>query len=169
MERSFIALGSNLGDRAFFMREARRRVAELDGVRLLGASSIHETQPVGPAGQEPYLNAVIEVDTSLDARDLLEHLLAIESDLGRRRTVRWGPRQIDLDILLFGDVVIDEPGLTVPHPRLAERAFVLAPLAELKGELIPPGLGKSVDQLLNAAERSGVNRISIDRWSICSS
>jgi 2-amino-4-hydroxy-6-hydroxymethyldihydropteridine diphosphokinase len=127
----YIGLGSNLGDRAANLRAA---LAELNqgNMRVLRCSSFHETQPVGgPPGQKAYLNAVCEVDTQLDPRALLERLQMIEARLGRVRTVRNGPRTLDLDLLLYRDYVIDEPELTVPHPRMWERSFVLDPLAEI--------------------------------------
>jgi 2-amino-4-hydroxy-6-hydroxymethyldihydropteridine diphosphokinase len=136
---AFIGLGSNLGDREGNLRAALARLTELGEVR---ASSFRETDPVGVTDQPRFLNAAAEVSTDLPARDLLDALLAIERDLGRDRAreERWGPRTLDLDLLLYGDDVIDEPGLTVPHPRLAERRFVLEPLHELApGLLLPDG------------------------------
>jgi 2-amino-4-hydroxy-6-hydroxymethyldihydropteridine diphosphokinase len=134
--RAFVGLGANLGDR----ETAIRRAADLIGATRL--STIIETEPWGYANQPPFLNAVAEVDTPLTARELLTHLLDVERRLGRERIgPRWGPRRIDLDLLLFGDEVVDEPGLQVPHPRLAERAFVLEPLAELAPAQEIPGLG----------------------------
>jgi 2-amino-4-hydroxy-6-hydroxymethyldihydropteridine diphosphokinase len=134
--RAFVGLGANLGDR----EAAIRRAAELIGATRL--STIIETEPWGYANQPPFLNAVAEVDTQLPARELLAQLLDVERRLGRERVgPRWGPRRIDLDLLLFGDEVIDEPGLEVPHPRMAERAFVLEPLAELAPAQEIPGLG----------------------------
>jgi 2-amino-4-hydroxy-6-hydroxymethyldihydropteridine diphosphokinase len=136
---AFIGLGSNLGDREGNLRAALARLTELGEVR---ASSFRETDPVGVTDQPKFLNAAAELSTDLPARDLLDALLAIERDLGRDRAreERWGPRTLDLDLLLYGDDVIDEPGLTVPHPRLAERRFVLEPLHELApGLLLPDG------------------------------
>jgi 2-amino-4-hydroxy-6-hydroxymethyldihydropteridine diphosphokinase len=134
--RAFVGLGANLGDR----EAAIRRAADLIGATRL--STIIETEPWGYANQPPFLNAVAEVDTPLTARELLTHLLDVERRLGRERVgPRWGPRRIDLDLLLFGDEVIDEPGLEVPHPRMAERAFVLEPLAELAPAQEIPGFG----------------------------
>jgi len=127
----YIGLGSNLGDRAANLRAA---LAELESgdLHVLRCSSFHETQPVGgPPGQEAYLNAVCEVDTQLDPRALLERLQVIEARLGRVRTVRNGPRTLDLDLLLYQDRTIAEPELIVPHPRMWERSFVLEPLAEI--------------------------------------
>jgi 2-amino-4-hydroxy-6-hydroxymethyldihydropteridine diphosphokinase len=136
--RAFIGLGSNLGDRLANLSDAVGRLARTDGVTVTRVSRIYETAPVGPP-QSDYLNAVAEVRTSLPARVLLEALLAIEADLGRVRGERWGPRIIDLDLLTYGRDEIDEPGLTVPHPRMHERAFVLVPLLELEADPLLPG------------------------------
>lgn len=117
---------------------------------------MHETEPVGPPGQERYLNAAAVIATALTPRDLLGRLLAIEASRGRVRPdpVRWGPRTLDLDLLLFGNLTIDEPGLTVPHPRLAERLFVLRPLAEVAGQCTVPGTGRTVMELLNLRDHA---------------
>ena len=136
MTVAYVGLGANLGDREAAIRAA---AAALPATRL---STIRETEPWGYADQPPFLNAVAEVETDLSPRALLERLLEIERSLGRRRGgPRWGPRTIDLDLLLFGAQTIDEPGLIVPHPRLAERAFVLEPLAELAPSLVVVGKG----------------------------
>ena len=136
MTLAYVGLGANLGDR----EGSIRRAAELIGARRL--SSIRETEPWGYADQPLFLNAVAEVETALAPRALLDELLAVERRLGRDRAgPRYGPRTIDLDLLLYGDRVVDEPGLTVPHPRLHERIFVLEPLAELAPSLEIPGNG----------------------------
>lgn len=129
----FVALGSNLGDRERHIRAALEELAEAGDVRVIRCSALHETEPVGgPAGQGPYLNAVAEVDTALPPRELLNRLLAVEARHGRRRAERCGSRTLDLDLLLYRERVIDEPELTVPHPRMWERAFVMEPLAEIR-------------------------------------
>jgi 2-amino-4-hydroxy-6-hydroxymethyldihydropteridine diphosphokinase len=134
--RAFVGLGANLGERERTVRTA----ATLVGARRL--SSLRETEPWGFADQPRFVNAVAELDTDLDARALLDELLAVERRLGRvRGPERYGPRAIDLDLLLYGDETIDEPGLVVPHPRLHERRFVLEPLAELDPMLVVPGYG----------------------------
>ena len=136
MTTAYVGLGSNLGDREGLIR----RAAELIGAARL--SSLFETEPWGYENQPSFLNAVAEVETTLTARQLLDHLLDVERRLGRERIgPRWGPRTIDLDLLLFGDEQIDEPGLLVPHPHLLERLFVLEPLAQLVPALILPGNG----------------------------
>jgi 2-amino-4-hydroxy-6-hydroxymethyldihydropteridine diphosphokinase len=143
---AYIGLGTNLGDRELNLRVALERLEELGPVR---ASSFRETDPVGVTDQPKFLNAAAELATELPATELLERLLEIERELGRDRAKerRWGPRVIDLDLLLFGKEEIDEPGLTVPHPRLAERRFILEPLQELDPELTLPD-GRRVAHLL---------------------
>lgn len=135
--RALVALGSNLGDRGAFLRDAVVHLRAL-GV-LVGASSLYETEPIGGPEQDHYINAVVVLDTALTARDLLEGLLVIEQRMGRERNARWGPRTIDLDLIAFGDDVIDEPGLTVPHPRFTERRFVLEPILETFPDVVIPG------------------------------
>jgi 2-amino-4-hydroxy-6-hydroxymethyldihydropteridine diphosphokinase len=143
---AYVGLGSNLGDRE---GNLTRALALLERVGSVRPSSIRETDPIGVTEQPKFLNAVAEVETEVPARELLDRLLAIELELGRDRAAetRWGPRTIDLDLLLYGDETIDEPGLTVPHPRLAERRFVLEPLHELEPGLILPD-GRAVRELL---------------------
>lgn len=136
MTTAYVGLGSNLGDRARLIEDA----AMLIGAARL--STVIETEPWGYENQPKFLNAVAEVETPLTARQLLDHLLDVERRLGRERVgAQWGPRTIDLDLLLYGDETIDEPGLLVPHPRLTERDFVLRPLAELVPSLKIPGSG----------------------------
>ena len=140
--RAYIGLGSNLGDREATLREALRRLGALEGIEVAAVSTFRETDPVGKLDQPRFLNAAAALDTSLPPRELLACLLEVERGLGRDRAAeeRWGPRTIDLDLLLYGDETIDVPGLEVPHPRLAERAFVLEPLLELDPSLrLPDG------------------------------
>lgn len=148
-----IALGSNLGDRAANLEAALLRIGGIPFTRLAARSGFYETAPVGPVAQGPFLNAAAAVSTSLTPRQLLEALHAIERDCGRERSreTRWGPRTLDLDLLLFGDSRIDEPGLTIPHPRLHERSFVLIPLREIAPEWTVPGLGRTIRALAEAA------------------
>ena len=142
MTRAFVGLGANLGNREHAIRHAAELI---EATRL---SAIRETEPWGLADQPPFLNAVAELHTGHTPLALLDRLLDVERELGRTREgPRWGPRTIDLDLLLYGDRTIDEPGLTVPHPRLHERVFVLEPLAELAPDAVVPGLG-SVSELL---------------------
>jgi 2-amino-4-hydroxy-6-hydroxymethyldihydropteridine diphosphokinase len=142
MTRAYVGLGANLGDREATIRAA---VAALPGV--LAVSSLRETEPVGVTDQPRFLNGVAALETELSARDLLDTLLALERRLGRERRERWGPRTIDLDLLLFGEEAIDEPGLTVPHPRLHERRFALEPLAEIAPDALIPGRGRVANLL----------------------
>jgi 2-amino-4-hydroxy-6-hydroxymethyldihydropteridine diphosphokinase len=147
--RAYVGLGSNLGDRESLIR----RAAQLIGATRL--STIHETEPWGYTNQPAFLNAAAELETALEPRALLDHLLDVERTLGRERIgPRWGPRTIDLDLLLYGDRVVDEPGLIVPHPLLLERAFVLAPLAELIPSQKIPGNG-TVSQALTGLQSDG--------------
>jgi 2-amino-4-hydroxy-6-hydroxymethyldihydropteridine diphosphokinase len=142
MTRAYVGLGANLGARAAMLRAALEQLAGEAGVEVTGVSSFRETEPIGITDQPRFLNAAARVETGLSARDLLDRLLAIERRLGRTRAgPRFGPRTIDLDLLLYGGELIDEPGLTVPHPRLHERLFALEPLAELDPELAVPGCG----------------------------
>jgi 2-amino-4-hydroxy-6-hydroxymethyldihydropteridine diphosphokinase len=149
MERVFLGFGSNIGDRAANIERACRLIAEIEGVRLVRTSSLIETEPVGYENQPDFINAVLEIGTALTPRELLTATKEIEQRMGRTRTVRFGPRIIDVDILLFGQRVIDEPGLTIPHPRMHERRFVLGPLAEIAPEAVHPVSKKTVTELYN--------------------
>ena len=142
MTLAYVGLGANLGRREETLQRAVRLLREADSVDVLAVSTLRETEPVGVVDQPAFLNGAVEVRTALSARELLEVLLEIERSLGRVRGERWGPRVIDLDLLLYGGEVVDEPGLHVPHPRLHERRFALEPLAELDPELVVPGRGK---------------------------
>lgn len=131
--RAFVALGSNLGDRWSHLRAAAAGLPD-----VVSVSPVYETEPVGgPDGQGPYLNAVVELDTDLSPRQLLEAGRALEAAAGRERAVRDGPRTLDVDVLLVGDLVVDDSDLVVPHPRMWERAFVLVPLHDLAPDLVP--------------------------------
>ena len=161
---AYIAAGSNLGDRRAVIASAIAAFRSTVGITVNAVSSIIETAPVGLPLQGHYLNAVIAIETSLDSRSLLETCLRIEVRHGRNRSVeqRWGPRTMDLDVLLYGEAVIDEPGLTVPHPRLHERSFVLEPLAEIAPHLVHPVLGRSIADLRDELRaRSGGDRPSV--------
>ncbi|HUF27685.1 MAG TPA: 2-amino-4-hydroxy-6-hydroxymethyldihydropteridine diphosphokinase [Gemmatimonadaceae bacterium] len=133
MDVAYIALGSNLGDRAAHLDMARAAIAALDRTAVLAISSVEETAPLGPIPQDPYLNQMIAVTTELSPRELLERLHGIERSAGRERRERWGPRTLDLDIVLFERQAVDEPGLTVPHPELANRDFWQREILELRG------------------------------------
>jgi 2-amino-4-hydroxy-6-hydroxymethyldihydropteridine diphosphokinase len=155
----FLGLGSNLGDRERHLAEGLRALARR-GFRPTRLSALYETEPVGGPPQGWFLNVVAQGETDLAAEELLEACLAAEGDLGRERQERWGPRTLDVDILLFDDELRDTAVLTVPHPRLAERLFVLAPLAELASERPHPRLGQSLGELLaRCPDRSQVRSL----------
>lgn len=156
--RAHVAFGSNLGDRIGQLVSARDALVATASVRFVAASRIWETEPVGPPGQSAYLNAAIALDVQLPPRKLLELLLALERRAGRdrdRELVRWGPRVLDLDLLLYGDRVICEPDLEIPHPRLHERSFVLEPLCEIAGGQVHPRLGGTLASHLSRCRRPG--------------
>jgi 2-amino-4-hydroxy-6-hydroxymethyldihydropteridine diphosphokinase len=150
----YLGLGSNLGQREANLAQAVRLLVNSGQVKLLRSSSIYEAEPWGFTDQPSFLNAVLEIATILSPVALLELVKIVEAEVGREPTFRWGPRLIDVDILLYGDQVVqrDEPDLQIPHPRLGERAFVLVPLAELAPELVNPLLKVRVDQLAAGVE-----------------
>jgi len=148
---AYIALGSNLGDREQTIESARAALDLHPRITTIRCSPLIETEPIGQPGQGAYLNGVTEIETTLSPRDLLSVLLEIERSLGRIRhetDQRWGPRTLDLDLILYADRVIDEPGLTVPHPRMHERRFVLEPLASIAPRAVHPVLHTTAQQLL---------------------
>ena len=148
MARAYIGLGANVGPREETLRRAVALLAGEEGVEVVGVSTLQETEPVGVVDQPRFLNGAMAVETTLSARELLDVLLRTERTLGRVRDgTRWGPRTVDLDLLVYADEVVDEPGLRVPHPRLQERRFVLEPLAELDPALVIPGAGRVLDVL----------------------
>ena len=152
--RAYIGIGANLGNRDETIARALELLARRPAVEVLEVSTLRETDPVGYADQPRFLNGAAAVETELDPRTLLHELLAVERELGRTRAgPRFGPRTIDLDLLVYGDREVSEPGLTVPHPRLAERAFALEPLAELDPDLEIPGRGR-VENLLRGLQSS---------------
>ena len=166
MNEAFIGLGSNLGDRLGHLRAALDLIVAEPGFLPRKASRVWETEPIGPP-QPRYLNAVVQVGTVLSARQALRKLLEIEEALGRVRGEKWGPREIDLDLLLCGEKAAKGLDYEVPHPRLHERAFVLAPLAELEPGALHPGLSMTAAQLLAARpgdERAGVRPLPT-RWT----
>jgi len=159
--RACVGLGGNVGEVARTLADAIAALDRLPGTRLLQASRLYRTPAWGRCDQPDFLNAAAVLDTGLSARDLLAALLALEQRFGRERgagEVRWGPRRLDLDLLLYGDAAIDEPGLQVPHPRLHERAFALVPLAEIAPAAVIPGRG-SVAAALAGLDAAGIEAI----------
>ena len=142
MTRAYVGLGANLGDRERTLRAAVDALAGEEGIVVVAVTRLRETEPIGVGEQPRFLNGAAELETTLSARELLDRLLAVEQRFGRVRVPgEHGPRTVDLDLLLYGDEEIDEPGLAVPHPRLHERRFVLEPLDELAPSLVVPGRG----------------------------
>jgi len=165
LETAFLALGSNLGDRRETICRAQALLGEGGDIEVVQKSRLYETEAVGgPAGQPSFLNAVVELRTTLPPHQLLRRCLAIEALCGRERKLRWGPRTLDLDILFYGADVLDAPSLTIPHPRLHERPFVLIPLAEIAPEWFHPVFKKTVAQLCcRFGNLSGVNNFK-EQW-----
>ncbi len=139
---AYIGLGSNLGDKAANIKKALERLRETPGIQVKKVASLYKTSPLYVTKQDWFLNTVAEIETSLTARELLTLLKDMEKKLDRTPTIRWGPRTIDLDILLFGNDKIKDSDLVIPHPRMIERAFVMAPLAEIAPHLCIPGRGR---------------------------
>lgn len=159
-EQCFIGLGSNQADPAAQIEQACEAIGQLPGVSLRARSSLYSSAPLGPQDQPSYINAVVMLDTGLEAEALLDQLQAIERQQGRvRKAERWGPRTLDLDILLFGNQVIDTPRLQVPHYHMHARPFVLYPLAELNAELVMPD-GRPLRDLLQACPATGIDPIA---------
>lgn len=158
-ETAYLGLGSNLGDRLGHLRRAVELLRAHPDIRITGVSSIYETAPVGPVEQPDFLNMVVAAETTLSPEKLLSVTQEIEKRLHRVRTIRWGPRTLDIDILLYGDLTLHREGLILPHPRMEERAFVLIPLLEVAGNLRIPGSGATVrERIGEAPDRSGVRK-----------
>jgi 2-amino-4-hydroxy-6-hydroxymethyldihydropteridine diphosphokinase len=160
MVQAFVALGSNQGRRQAALRSALERLAHLPHTRITAVADFRETDPVdAPPGSGKFINGAVTLETSLPPRDLLASLLQIERDLGRRRenSVKNSPRTADLDLLLYGDQILHEPDLQIPHPRMHERAFVLAPLAQIAPDLRHPVLHKTIAELLSALHTQDVS------------
>jgi 2-amino-4-hydroxy-6-hydroxymethyldihydropteridine diphosphokinase len=162
--RIFIGLGANLGDAGQTLGEAAEEISRLPDTTLRGRSSLWATAPLGPA-QPEFRNAVVEVATSLDPPGLLSALLGIERAHGRERGERWGPRVLDLDLLLWGEETVERPGLRIPHPEMHRRRFVLEPLAELAPGLVHPVLRKTIVEMLETVRDQAVRRVSSPAWS----
>lgn len=162
MNTAFLGLGSNLGNRLAFLRGGRDALVNRPEIELVQTSGVYETEAIGgPADSPQFLNTAMKIKTSLDARQLLEACLAVEEEFGRSRPVRWAPRTLDIDILFFADQVICEERLTIPHPRLQERAFVLAPMMEIAPDLKHPLFDQTITEL--AANSAGVKEVVLLR------
>jgi 2-amino-4-hydroxy-6-hydroxymethyldihydropteridine diphosphokinase len=156
MQTAYIGLGSNLGDPIQQLHSALRAIAAIGSTRVVRHSRLYRTVPWGKSDQPEFVNAAAEIETGLSARELLDELLLIEQRAGRRRNAeRWGPRILDLDILLYGQEIIDEPSLHVPHPHMRDRAFVIVPLADIAPHLQIPGMG-GIGELLSRVDASTV-------------
>lgn len=151
----FLGIGSNVGDRARFLRTAVERLRTLEGVNVIAASSVYETDPVGRTDQPQFLNAVVEIETTLPPTALMQTVKKIEAAMGRTLNERWGPREIDIDILLYDGLVYSDEELRVPHSELERRKFVLVPLREIAPDLVHPANGMTVTELAQVCVDSG--------------
>jgi len=156
MENVFLGIGSNVGDRIRFLTEAVRRLRGAPGTQVMKVSSVYETEPVGVKNQNDFLNVVVLVETSIGVVDFHSQIKLIEKEIGRVERKRWGPREIDIDILLFGDRVINEATIVIPHTEMVNRRFVLQPLAEIAPETVHPLAYKTVKELLAECNDSNV-------------
>lgn len=154
MVKAFLSLGSNMGDRLEYLSKAIDKIAEIQGCNILYKSRVYETEPWGYENQEAFLNLCISIETSLSPYELLESLQTIELELDRVRKIHWGPRTIDIDILLFDDIICEDDKLTIPHPRMRERAFVLIPLYDIEKNLIIDGI--KLEDLINKIDTRGI-------------
>lgn len=161
-EIAYIGIGSNLGDPLENCLTAVRLLDKMQGCRIDGRSGFYRTEPVGVEGQGWYVNAVVSLKTERSPQHLLEGLLALEKRMGRVRKEKWGPRVIDLDLLIHGERVIDEKGLIIPHPRMHERRFVLVPMGDLAPNLLHPVYGKRMIELLDACQDKGQDVIPLE-------
>jgi 2-amino-4-hydroxy-6-hydroxymethyldihydropteridine diphosphokinase len=160
---AYLGLGANLGDRGAALNGAAAAIAKIPGVRLLDVSPVYETEPIGAVEQPPFLNAVVAVETTLAPADLLPLLREIETALGRRERERWGPREIDIDILLYDGLVYSDEAVTVPHPEMERRRFVLVPLREIAPDLVHPVNGMRVEEMAAAVRDNGRVKLSSTR------
>jgi 2-amino-4-hydroxy-6-hydroxymethyldihydropteridine diphosphokinase len=153
---AYISAGSNLGERYNYLKRATMLLHQNEKIKVVNASSIYETDPVGYLDQDRFLNMVIKVNTSLGAYELLDAIMAIEKELGRKREIRWGPRTLDLDILLYNQDNINSEKLIVPHPRMQDRAFVMVPLLEIQPDIKLPTKEGSFSSLDSIPDKEGV-------------
>lgn len=156
--RYYLGLGSNMGDREGYLRKALDMISAIDGITVATVSSVYETEPVGGPEQRDYCNAVAAIETVLPPRRVLETVLQVEKSLGRIRETRWGPRTIDIDVLMAGDLVVREEGLDIPHSRYRERAFVLIPFAEIAPGERDPETGVTIGEAARGIDASGVRK-----------
>ncbi|GIO10361.1 2-amino-4-hydroxy-6-hydroxymethyldihydropteridine pyrophosphokinase [Brevibacillus reuszeri] len=165
---AYIALGSNLGDRAETLRQALKKLNDQPGIRILRVSSVYETEPFGNVEQEAFLNMAVAIETSLSPDELLHTALAVERELGRVRTIRWGPRTIDIDLLLYGQSRISEEHLVIPHPGISQRAFVLVPLRDVWEGGALPEYNHTIEHYLSllVEDHKGVREWGTVNWEI---
>jgi len=167
VSRAYVALGSNLGNRLENMKQAVIRLNIMRSTKLAGLSSVYETAPVGGPRQSFFLNACAALDTELSPTLLLKAMLEIEKELGRVRSTHWGPRTIDLDLLIYENIIMNSPLLELPHPRMTERNFVLVPLAELNRDLIIPGIKRTVNELVSMQKPAeGIKLFLAQGWEL---
>lgn len=150
MQQAFIAIGSNVDDRLEHMKKAVSLLAENSNIKLINCSSVYETEPLGEIQQQSFFNAVCEIETSLAPLDLLKQLKDFESEIGRKKTVQWGPREIDFDILFYNGLIFNSDHLIIPHKEILNRGFVLIPLMEIAANFIHPALNKKVKELVTS-------------------
>jgi 2-amino-4-hydroxy-6-hydroxymethyldihydropteridine diphosphokinase len=167
MNKAFIALGTNIEPRKEYLDQAIQLLSKVEDVQIIKKSSIYQTPPVGYTDQADFLNMVLEISTRLSSEELLDQCQEIENELGRKRTIRFGPRTIDLDILVFNEENIKTERLTIPHPRMDSRAFVLVPLNELAPDVLISGIGKTVNQLLHGLPEQ--DKKDITKWKMVES
>ncbi|MFH1336492.1 MAG: 2-amino-4-hydroxy-6-hydroxymethyldihydropteridine diphosphokinase [Candidatus Zixiibacteriota bacterium] len=163
MAEVYLSLGSNLGDRIRYLKRAIEKIGEPDSVVIRKISPVYETDPVGNPDQSRFLNLVVSIETNLKPLRLLDYLLDIEKKLGRERNEKWGPRTIDLDILLYDELITISDRLTLPHPRMHQRRFVLVPLAQINPNLFHPSLKKSVEELLRSCPDQSEVELSAEK------
>ncbi|MCA0972691.1 2-amino-4-hydroxy-6-hydroxymethyldihydropteridine diphosphokinase [Halobacillus litoralis] len=159
--QAYIALGSNLSEREEYLSQAIQILDRHESIRLIGRSTVYETEPVGYTDQNDFLNMVLKVSTSLSPVALLDVCQSIEEELGRKRVVKWGPRTIDLDILLYNQENMEAEHLTIPHPHMQERAFVMVPLANLSPDVEIPTLGKTAGEVASELPKEDVESLKV--------